>query len=65
MATNFPIRLLSIFPTFAVTHCFKNENELQQWIDEKKLEIISIVRCGDVLSITAVTQSITDIEKIL
>lgn len=60
-----PIRLLSIFPSWAITHCFRNEDELQKWVDERKLNIVSIIRCDNYLSVTAVCPDIKNIERIL
>lgn len=64
-AVQLPIRLLSIFPTWAITHCFKNEEQLQAWLDERKLTIVSIVRCDNYLSVTAVSPEIKNVERIL
>lgn len=64
-AVELPIRLTSIFPTWAIFHCFRNEEELQRWLEERKLTIVSITRCDNYLSITAVSDDIKNVERML
>ena len=45
----YPIRCLTFFPTFSISNCFNHYEELEKWLDEKKLVLIKSFQVGDFL----------------
>ena len=65
MSVERPIRVISIFPTWTIHHCFNTEAQLENWVEEKDLNIISIIKCGEYLVVTAVDKKVVEVERIL
>ena len=59
-----PIRLISIFPTWAITHCFNRYEEMEQWLEERKLELKKVYQVGEYLCCIAASEN-TKVEEVL
>lgn len=60
-----PIRLTSVFPTWSIFHCFTTYNDMEKWLDERKLHLVSATQVGEYLCCIATINEITNIEKII
>lgn len=49
MSVELPIRLLSVFETFCISHCFNSYEDMEKWLDEKKLELVGSYQVGNYL----------------
>ena len=60
-----PIRLTSVFRTWAIFHCFATYDDMEKWLDERKLHLVSATQVGEYLCCVATIDEIANIEKII
>lgn len=60
-----PILLQSIFPTWTIAHHFKYYEDLEKWIEERKLSLIFSAQVGEYLVCIAKASDVPDMEIVL
>lgn len=63
--SDYPIMVHSIFPTWSVSNRFHSETQLEEWLAKWKLNIVATIRVEGYLSITAISEEITDYERVI
>ena len=59
-----PIRLISVFKNFTISNCFKEYEDMEKWMDSKKLELVSSYQLGDYICCLAATEDVSK-EKLI
>lgn len=60
-----PITLRSIFPTWTISHLFKTYEDMEKWMDERKLTLVSSVQVGEYLCCLAKSEDVEKVEIVL
>ena len=61
----YPIILQSIFETWTITRRYNAYEDMEKWLDENHLELISSIQVGEYLCCIAKAMNIQKVEKIL
>lgn len=61
----YPIILQSIFSTWTISHHFKYYEDLEKWLDERKLTLTFSAQIGEYLVCIAKASDVPDMEILL